>query len=101
MSVLIKGMEKPHNCLYCPLSVLNGERLFCEITKDEVLRSKIAQGCPLIEVPHGSLIDADKVKNAICKYVDEYGTIEIKITKFNIILERAQLPTIIEAEEAP
>lgn len=60
MSILIKGMEMPHNCFLCPLSVMNGERVYCEVTKDEVLRAKIAQDCPLIELPpHGRLIDAD------------------------------------------
>lgn len=62
MSVLIKGMKMPINCFLCPLSVLNGERLFCEITKDEVLRAKIAPGCPIVEIPpHGDLIDRDSL----------------------------------------
>ena len=60
MSVLIKGMEMPTNCFLCPLSVLNGERLFCEVTKDEVIRAKRSSCCPLCLVPlHGRLIDAD------------------------------------------
>ena len=60
MSILIKGMEMPTNCFLCPLSVLNGERLFCEVTKDEVLRAKRSSDCPLVPVPpHGRLIDAD------------------------------------------
>lgn len=60
MSILIKGMEMPPNCFRCPLSVLNGERLYCEVTKDEVVRAKRASDCPLVELPpHGRLIDAD------------------------------------------
>ncbi len=60
MSILIRGMEMPRNCFLCPLSVLNGERLFCEVTKDEVIRAKRSSCCPLCLVqPHGRLIDAD------------------------------------------
>ena len=60
MSIIIKGMKMPPNCFLCPLSVLNGERLFCEVTKDEVVRSKIPSDCPLAELPpHGRLIIED------------------------------------------
>lgn len=62
MSVLIKGMEMPTNCFLCPLSVLNENRLFCEVTKNEVLRAKIDAECPLVPVPpHGDLIDSGAV----------------------------------------
>ena len=60
MSVLIKGLEMPTNCFLCPLSVLNENRLFFEVTKNEVLRAKIDAECPLVPVPpHGDLIDRD------------------------------------------
>ena len=49
MSVLIKGMEMPKNCFMCYLSRLNGERLFCNVTGEEVLRYKIAPECPMTE----------------------------------------------------
>ena len=55
MGVYIKGMKMPHNCLWCPLSVLNGERLYCEVTKDEVLRTKRDQECPLTEIDDDDL----------------------------------------------
>lgn len=58
--ILIRGMDKPYNCFHCDLSYLRGERLFCCVTKDEVLRSKIASDCPIQELPeHGDLIDMD------------------------------------------
>ena len=64
--IYISGMEMPHNCFLCNLSVLNGERLFCKVTKEEVLRAKIATDCPLIAVPnHGRLIDADALQKSI------------------------------------
>ena len=49
MSVLIKGMDMPKNCFMCYLSRLNGERLFCNVTGEEVLRYKIAPECPMTE----------------------------------------------------
>ena len=97
MSILIKGMKMPHNCLYCPLSVLNGERLFCEITNDEVLRSKIAQGCPLVEVPpHGRLIDADEAHIDADERGFDFWACDADIDSAQEFL-KAQ-PTIIEAE---
>ena len=59
MSILIKDMKMPRNCFLCPLSVMNGERLYCEVTREEVLRAKIAPECPLeefIERPKGKWI---------------------------------------------
>jgi hypothetical protein len=74
MSVLIKGMEMPTNCFLCPLSVLNGKRLFCEVTKDEVLRERTPRYCPLVPVPpHGRLIDADALYREIKAECNPYG----------------------------
>lgn len=100
MSVLIKGMKMPRNCFVCPLSVVVGERLVCEVTRDEVLRWKIDFNCPLIELPpHGRLIDADALDKQI------YNDIPLKV--FGNIARMAEMrnivfnaPTIIEAEYA-
>ena len=90
MSILIKGMEMPANCFWCPLSVLNGERLFCEVTKDEVVRAKRSSDCPLVPVPpHGRLIDADAQDNTL--------GIDDRDNYVHWTLEDA--PTIIPAEE--
>lgn len=58
MSVLIKGMEMPENCLVCfvPCSLL------CDL--DDYDRKRIRHpDCPLVEIPtpHGRLIDADEL----------------------------------------
>lgn len=64
--IYIQNMEMPHNCFLCQLSYMRGERLYCYLTKDEVLRAKIAPECPLILVHnHGRLVDADAVMDAI------------------------------------
>ena len=69
MSILIKGMEMPKNCFWCPLSVLSDNRLFCEVTKNEVVRAKIDVDCPLVPVPpHGfdfTREDTDKMLKAL------------------------------------
>lgn len=92
MSVLIKGMTMPHNCFLCPLSVMNGERVYCEVTKDEVLRAKIAQDCPLIELPpHGDLIDRDEQIERAWR---------LNLSTRELIEEMLKTaPTILEAEE--
>lgn len=95
MSILIKGMEMPTNCFLCPLSVLNENRLFCEVTKNEMLRAKIDAECPLVPVPpHGRLIDAD----ALFKEMERKGWFD------NADRDKAEYlvldaPTIIPAEE--
>lgn len=91
MNVLIKGMEMPKNCFLCPLSVLKGERLYCEVTKDEVLRAKKPSDCPLIELPpHGRLIDRDE----LIKF-SHYDDHDICVVDMEDI---RNAPTIIEAE---
>ena len=103
--VYIKGLEMPTNCFLCPLSALNGERLFCEVTKDEVLMAKKPSDCPLILVPdHGRLIDADALITTFC----EWGTRLERGRKLVITMCEAKqaiadiiedAPTIIPSEE--
>lgn len=63
MSVLIKGMKMPKNCIECPFS---DHEAWCLIPGDPKMRyycpkEEISEHCPLVEVPepHGRLIDAD------------------------------------------
>lgn len=63
MSILIKGMEMPENCYFCPCSDL--EYYDCNLMPGTGISSDRKSGkrlddCPLIPVPdHGRLIDAD------------------------------------------
>ena len=62
MSILIKGMEMPKNCIYCEL--YEADWYWCRAAKKEyyeTIENKAhPDWCPLIEVPpHGRLIDAD------------------------------------------
>lgn len=59
MSVLIRGMEMPTNCLSCPLQ---GGTADCRLTQKTYNwgLTERPSDCPLIPVPeHGRLIDAD------------------------------------------
>ena len=97
MSIFIKGMEMPTNCWLCPLSVLlekPREMLFCRITKEEVLRNKVDDNCPLIEVPpHGRLIDADRLL-----WLINDCTVLSEITKFLFSALVSGEKTVIESE---
>lgn len=68
MSVLIKGMEMPESCYYCPFAdgvwqknkrcLINGK----EMPRDGRNVQQNHLTCPLIPVPpHGRLIDADEL----------------------------------------
>ena len=104
MSILIKGMEMPKNCFLCPLSVLQGERLFCEQTKGEVVRAKIDSDCPLVEIPpHGRLIDADALTEGLLEHLDALdGLDRSEMAQRDglscAIGDVANAPTIIESE---
>ena len=98
MSVLIKNMEMPENCLKCPMCNSNDECVLQSEEDNALFKSWEEQkdGCPLVEVstPHGDLIDIDsKITVAI-----KDG---LKVTTVRKLLnDRAvRLPkTVIEAE---
>ena len=103
MSVLIKGMRMPENCIQCPMQ-FGG---MCYVMPADVDESRVAptveaawkQGepdwCPLIEIPepHGRLIDGDalqcKVDDIGLGYYEVLGVTEDTIDS---------APTVIEAE---
>ena len=114
MSILIKSMEKPEKCCYCPLTRYYYEngRLWCNACnriiaelpyEDRLLDSALEQidvpdFCPLVEVkvPHGRLVDIDEVENML----DNAATIsdgEYSGYCWEDIKLR-EIPTIIEEE---
>ena len=92
MSVLIRGMKLPDNCLECPLETDYGTcgyySLFVEAGHDsEVWKRR--DDCPLVEVPpHGRLIDADALA---AKCDDPHWCVWLS--------DIEDAPTIIPAEE--
>ena len=88
MSVLIKGMEMPHDCDSCKVSDI----LDCPLWKPMDIGERHPE-CPLVEVPtpHGRLTDADKFNEFIEKYCTD------SLSDLWKELVRRQ-PTVIEAE---
>ena len=106
MSILIKGMEMPKDCVFCPMAhwnkidrltgceVVGGKRYVHETDTDYWESSHRPDWCPLVEVPkHGRLIDADELK------------IRVKLMNWcmkhypdKFMDEVVHAPTIIEAE---
>lgn len=97
MTVLIRGMEMPKNCLEC--FAHDGEYAFCQLYSNGIpsrydidLLDK-PEWCELVELPtpHGKLIDAD----AFAQRVGGAKVLGIKAIAY--CLDNA--PTVIEAEE--
>ena len=106
MSILIKGMEMPKDCPYCPLAHWNFKNEFtgCEIVKkyfstEEMYADGKPDFCPLVEIPpHGRLIDADAL-------IKDGWTLRKEVIRMGgyvtheLPLNNPSIPTIIEAEE--
>ena len=100
MSLLIKGLNIPKNCLLCPCCVGEGlgmgRQHYCQVIDDEPCVSETyrPKNCPLVGIPtpHGRLIDADKLMQWI-EHV--YG--DKDIIKF-ITDDIKRQPTIVEAD---
>lgn len=100
MSVLIKGMEMPKDCISCEFSYPMFEGIwYCgyagkyidEENDEEYYEAAYSYDCPLVEVPtpHGRLIDADEVHFTMTDTIEQ-GRAEEALNN---------APTVIEAEE--
>ena len=98
MSILIKGLNMPKDCVSCRWHHRTG---VCVLTG---VVTNTGRYCPLVEVPtpHGRLIDGDNVidllreqltgdRDTVYEYYDD--GLEMAISELSIV------PTIIEAEE--
>ena len=96
MSILIKGMEMPKDCVSCRWHARWG----CEITH---LVTNSAQRCPLVEVPtpHGWLIDADALMHEFAEFVRASNNSDFAdVPTWNDAVSLlGSAPAIIEAEE--
>lgn len=78
MSLLIKGLNIPKNCLLCPCCVGEGigmgRQHYCQVIDDEPCVSETyrPKNCPLVEIPtpHGRLIDADEIEKCVHEWYD-------------------------------
>ena len=94
MSVIVKGMKMPGNCMECDIRAYdaNAEEEYCPFSQLECLNIGRQKDCPLAEIPknHGRLIDGDALWMDVIhrmEYCDD-------------ILEQIEMePTVIEAED--
>ena len=103
MSLLIKGLNMPKNCLLCPCCVGEGigmgRQHYCQGIDDEPCVSETyrPKNCPLVEVPtpHGDLVDRDDLIDEINRvtFAERYDY----NVAYNIVTDA---DTIIEAEES-
>lgn len=105
MSVLIKGMEMPSNCYKCHLRQRNGMYIVCPVAHARFSVADVnildfrLKNCPLVPIPpHGRLIDADVLWEAVYKaWGTEYDP--WVCSSFMDIVSNA--PTVIPAEGTP
>ena len=107
MSILIKGMEMPHNCEECGLTSHRPEGLgLCHILHKQCNYDTRPKDCPLVEVPepHGRLIDADKMVQYLhhqecdsCKTPDSDECFACREPFAEAVTDLQ--PTVIEAED--
>jgi len=108
MSIIIKGMEMPHDCDECKLCAFipvgdYGINRKCMPLNRKAEISIRRSDCPLVPVPpHGRLVNADDVMDAvdlsdfIRDSLDENG--ECLLFEDSLLERLAEIPTIIEAE---
>lgn len=98
MSVLIKGMEMPKNCMSCPFPAVGVDAYYCHCPTqdgkeyDFKCAETIPDDCPLVEIPtpHGDLVDRNEL---LAEYDRQH---EGEAGKARKIMEQAK--TVIEAE---
>lgn len=101
MSILIKGMQMPESCIFCPCeSYGECNANHCKNVEEACVKKERDKDCPLIPVPpHGRLIDADKIgltdfEIILCQKGNPFkNALEMLLEK----IENA--PTVIPAEE--
>lgn len=102
MSVLVKGMKMPENCIKCPLQFGGwcyasppeiDERV--APTVDEAWEQGKPDWCPLVALPdhHGRLVDADESEKYFWEHLDDNGM----AGAMNAIND---MPTIVESEDS-
>ena len=96
MSVLIKGMKMPENCLECEIRAYdaNAGEEYCPFSQMECLSIGLQKNCPVVEVPepHGDLIDRDEVRKAVIHHLG------IKGEEYLLPAEKSVFGNIIKAK---
>ena len=95
MSILIKGMKMPKDCLSCRWHHRTG---VCVLTG---MVTNTGKDCPLVPVPtpHGRLIDCETLKDDIAVLLERNKKLIDEWLAYAIDDVIDEVPTIIEAEE--
>ena len=102
MSVLVKGMEMPKNCMSCPFPSVGVDWYYCYCpgvdgkAYDFAQAETVPDDCPLIALPdkHGRLVDADELKTAFPRCDNNMN---VKIASVRATINH--MDTIVEAED--
>ena len=100
MSVLVKGMKMPENCLECAIRSYdsNAGEEYCPFSQIECLSVGRQKDCPLVELPenHGRLVEFVDVETEID---DDTGLEEINVGEMlSAYLRMRGAKPVIEAE---
>jgi len=101
MSVIIKGMKMPKNCLECAIKIwTEDEGYVCPFSGIMALNIGRQNDCPLVEVPtpHGRLIDETIVLEMIRKSMGIKDLSFLYHAEKSVVNEIFHAPTVIEAE---
>lgn len=96
MSILIKGLNMPKNCVSC---MWHHRTCVCALTG---MVTNTGKDCPLVEVPtpHGRLIDAStKIEAQLYDEMTEEWNLRTMTVDDYLAFAADVPPTIIEAEE--
>lgn len=96
MSIIIKGVDMPKNCMCCPFPHVGVDWYYCYCpgvdgkAYDFKQAESIPDDCPLVEVPekHGQLIDADMLMDDITFFAEDFAREWLDVQ-----------PMVIEAED--
>ena len=104
-SIIIKGMQMPKECRWCPFAKTYGRKIICLATGKLLVEGTtplkpryVEKFCPLVELPekHGRLVDVDALIAKCGDWYTEEGTEEGFIGTLEMLLKDA--PTVVEAE---
>ena len=89
MSILIKGMKMPQNCLLCPFGNEFGECCVNTALEDA---NELTHSCLLIELPdHGELLDKDELSRLVGESFEYFlARLGLKCPKAIIPAERSE-----------
>lgn len=108
MSVVVKGMKMPENCIACPMQF--GGWCYAALpeidervapTVDEAVEQGKPDWCPLVDLgKHGDLIDADYFKEHLITCAENGRPLHRMYTELSELIEAIDnVPTIVEAED--